>query len=55
MPNLSKFSNIPSGNQNSNFGNFSMPKPKLRDNSPIDWQQFFPNQEFIGDVKLVFI
>ncbi len=50
MPILSKFGNIPSGNQYNNFGNFSMPKPKLRDNSPIDCKEFFPNQEYLGDV-----
>lgn len=52
MPNLSKFSNIPSGNQNSNF---LLPKPKVKDYSPIDWTQYFPNQEYLGDVKLNFI
>jgi len=51
MPNLSKFSNIPSGNHNNNF---AMPKAKLRDFSPIDTKQYFPNQEFLGDVFTIF-
>jgi len=52
MPNLSKFSNIPSGSQNINF---SLPKAKVKDYSAIDWKQYFPNQEYLGDVKLNFI
>lgn len=52
MPCLSKFS-IPSGKQNSNNSdnNFTLPRPKLRDYSPIEYKIYFPNQEYVGDVK----
>ena len=47
MTHQSKFC-IPKPNQNT----FSMPKAKVKDFSPIDYYQYFPNKEYLNDVKI---
>lgn len=47
MSHQSKFC-IPKANQNT----FSMPKVKVKDYSPIDYSQYFPNKEYLNDVKI---
>jgi len=55
---LSKFassSSSTSTNQDPNQFNAPLPKPKIKNYSPIDWKEFFPNQEYVGDViKIIY-